>query len=195
VICHQSKCIFIHVPRCAGTSIETWITGTDWWTRDPRTKHLTAQQARTIYAEYWDEYFKFAVLRDPVARMISALKYASHFGLELRADGEIDFEQYFSRFGHPIVVEHDHRFHSRQEVLHEDHRPNAVYGNVLDAELDFVAKVESIERDMARVKRQLGFARSFDVHVEASPKQVSISSKTMEVIADLFAQDYQDFGL
>src|SRR5271166_1307490 len=81
VISHEYRCIFIHIPRCAGTSIEIWLTGQDWWDTDPRCKHLIASQARKLYASYWNRYFKFAVVRDPVERVISLLKYKTHFAL------------------------------------------------------------------------------------------------------------------
>ncbi|MDF2620749.1 MAG: uncharacterized protein K0S00_3408 [Xanthobacteraceae bacterium] len=54
MISHQYKCIFVHIQRCAGTSIEVWIDGADFWYKEPNNKHLLASQAKELYAAYWD---------------------------------------------------------------------------------------------------------------------------------------------
>lgn len=195
MICHDLKCIFVHIPRCAGTSIETWLTGTDWWRVDPATKHLTARQAGRLYAAQWPDYFKFAVVRDPVARCRSMLKYAAHFGLAERQDGGIDFSGYHARFGDPVVVEYDHRFHDPASVRHPDHASGRVYGNILDLPLDFVARYETLDRDMERVRQQLGLTRRFDVHTERSSRPASpLPERTQSHIHTLYAGDILEYG-
>src|SRR5579875_525331 len=112
----RAKCIFVHIPRCAGTSVETWLCGRDYWTVDPARKHLTAGQARRTYAAYWGSYFKFSIVRHPFTRFGSCLKYGSHFGLARGAPSGLDFSGYHERFGREVVVEYDHRFYDSNEV-------------------------------------------------------------------------------
>lgn len=71
MICHELKCIFIHQPRTAGTSIEEILVGKDWWSIDPATKHITYEYAKQIYNDYWDDYFKFTVVRNPFSWFVS----------------------------------------------------------------------------------------------------------------------------
>lgn len=194
MICHDLKCIFIHIPRCAGSSVEYWLHGRDWWLTDPASKHLTARQAQRLYAPYWDDYFTFSIVRAPVARCLSSLKYASHFGLT-ETRGEIDFSGYLARFGDPVTVEYDYRFHPAVAVRHPEQRSGAVYGNILDAPLDFVARFENLVDDMERVRRQLGLRRAFDIHAEraAAPPPVP-GAATRTMIERLYARDHADFG-
>jgi chondroitin 4-sulfotransferase 11 len=76
MIDHKNKIIFIHIPKCAGTSIEIALTGKDWWKSHPDEKHLTAQEARKYYGEeIWNSYFKVAFIRNPFTRLISAYNW------------------------------------------------------------------------------------------------------------------------
>src|SRR5262249_27422070 len=148
MISHEHRCILIHIPRCAGTSIERWICGADWWTIEPETKHLLASQARLLYREHWDHYFKFSVVRAPIDRMISCAKYGEHFGVSIDGDNRMSLARYHERFGHDVVVEFEYRYYKREQVITPRHGPGKVYGNTLDEELDFIARYENLENDI-----------------------------------------------
>lgn len=196
MISHTYKCIFIHIPRCAGTSIETWLCGRDWWDVESRSKHLIASQARKLYAEWWSEYFKFSFVRDPFMRTLSLLKYGEHFGLRKEADRPIDFSAYNAVFGTEIVVEHDHRFANRERLLTCSHRPGCVYGNILDETLDFVGKFESLATDLAIVQGRIGFPQPFDLHVERSERSERqvLTREDRAWVAATYAGDFLQFG-
>lgn len=85
MICHDLQCIFVHVPRTAGSSIEHALVGEDWWLVDSESKHLSARHARERYPEYWDRYFKFGVVRNPFDWLASLYQafHAEH-GREFR---------------------------------------------------------------------------------------------------------------
>ena len=156
MISHELKCIFIHIPRTAGSSIEKFLVGTDWWRFDRRTKHLVASQAKKIYKEYWDDYFKFSFVRNPYSRMLSMASYSSnmrriYFGNETLLSDLISREfinGYRELFGQKILLEHDHRFYKRSEIITNKHKPGCVYGNILDENLDFVGRFETLADDM-----------------------------------------------
>lgn len=196
MICHDLKCIFVHIPRCAGTSIEKWIVGEDYWFIDRSSKHIIASQAKSLYSDYWNSYFKFSIVRNPFDRVRSCLKYKDHFGIELNSSGDIDFARYREIFGRDIVVEHDHRFHNRDELLSDRHLPGQVYGNILDEELDFVARFENIEADMRYVQTTLGIKEKFEIHVEASPSgsRKMLTRRDIEAVSNMYAKDFDIFS-
>lgn len=92
-ICHNRKVIFLHIPRCGGTSLEVSLGLISPAKTNPRKirpsslygtkqkpggvlvlQHLTGQalrQAGLIDDKTWNAYFKFTVIRDPFARMAS----------------------------------------------------------------------------------------------------------------------------
>lgn len=196
MISHAYKCIFIHIPRCAGTSIETWLCGLDWWDVECQSKHIIASQARRLYADWWDDYFKFSFVRDPYMRTLSLLKYGEHFGLRKDGDGTIDFSAYNAMFGADIVVEHDHRFANREQLLTRHHRPGCVYGNILDENLDFVGRFESLAADLAIVQSWIGFPQPFDLHVERSQRseRQDLTGIDRAWVAKTYADDFSRFG-
>ena len=67
---HEKKLIFIHIPKNAGTSI---INAMGF---ENRYMDGTLEDYKKCYADYWNQYKKFAIVRDPIDRFISAYKFA-----------------------------------------------------------------------------------------------------------------------
>lgn len=68
-ISHTHKLIFVHNPKCAGTSIIRYFDMEDWG-------HDSASKSKEKYSKYWDEYKKFTVVRNPWDRFYSNYRYA-----------------------------------------------------------------------------------------------------------------------
>ncbi len=139
MISHEHKCIFIHIPRTAGTFIEHAICGKDWWGISSNTKHLLASTAKEIYKDYWNDYFKFSMVRNPWDRMVSLSRYSKYSGVNI-TNNQIDFEGYKTRF---LPVEIDPRSKSKNAPVNPI--PHAVYLNILNEDLDFIGKFEDLE--------------------------------------------------
>ncbi len=199
MISHEHRCIFLHIPRTAGTSIEKWIVGTDWWKIEPETKHLLASQAKRLYAEYWDEYFKFSFVRNPVDRMYSCLEFADYFGLTFSRIRGLSFAGYHEKFGFDIVIENDYRFCERSALIREKHQRQSIFGNLLDEELDFIGRFENLEIDLRRVQRAIGKKETFNAHLAKRKKRyfsdISIFSADRDYIEGLFKRDLERFSL
>ena len=91
----EHKIIFIHIPKCAGQSIENLFLrdlGLNWQERYPlllrpkkanekgpeRLAHLYAEEYFKfgyIPKEKYDKFFKFSIIRNPVDRILSEINY------------------------------------------------------------------------------------------------------------------------
>lgn len=88
MISHEHKCIFIHIPKCAGESVETALMGRPNWGKDDLNyklldlpqgspagddKHYTINKWRNN--ENFKKYFKFSIVRNPWSAAYSFYKY------------------------------------------------------------------------------------------------------------------------
>jgi|TARA_R110002167_G_scaffold170045_2_gene368030 chondroitin 4-sulfotransferase 11 len=151
MINHELKCIFIHIPRCAGTYVEKVLDGRDWWRVDKAQKHLSAEEAKARYSDVWDEYFKFGFVRNPWALEVSWYFWKN------RQDIDISFEKFVNNAKLNSTAKISQNLGDKRFAnLWSDH------GSCYDwlscdgrIELDFVGKVENIEEDIAHVCESL----------------------------------------
>jgi hypothetical protein len=200
MISHELKCIFVHIPRIAGTSIEKALVNKNWWSIDRSTKHIFASQAKEIYKEYWDDYFKFSFVRNPYDRCVSLLKFAEfYYGVKDSSKlTSKHLEGYKNLFGYPISTEVDYRFYKLEDIKSAKHLPNQVYGNYLDEELDFVGKFENLEHDFRVVCEQLGTKNSSLPKVASFGSRVKeyqgyYSQETKELVESLYKNDIEKY--
>jgi hypothetical protein len=161
VICHPHRCVFIHVPKSAGISIEQvflGLVGLTWETRaalllrhnddpakgPPRLSHLTAAEYVSLgylTQQQFDSYFKFSFVRNPWDRIVSEYKYR-------RFPVRMDFKTYLFRhlpaagfsdqYTH-IIPQYDFLFDERGRLL-----------------VDFVGRYESLQTDFDEVCGRIG---------------------------------------
>ncbi|MGE9289838.1 MAG: sulfotransferase family 2 domain-containing protein [Puniceicoccales bacterium] len=203
MISHKYQCIFVHIPRIAGTSLEFWICGENWWKIEKETKHLIASQAKEKYREYWDDYLKFSFVRNPWDRMVSCRKFDTFYGVYFRRcwrtfyAKRMSFRDYRRLFGPEIVLEHDHRFYRREDLLSDHHLPGQVYGNILDEPLDFIGRFENFDEDCRKLQKILGIPEEMNVHAVKSERKAYheyYHPSTREEVGRLYANDIKRFG-
>jgi len=164
VISHQHRCVFIHIPKTAGQSVEHVfldLAGLTWETRDPlvlrandnpelgppRLAHLTASEyvdCGYLTPEQFSSYYKFSFVRNPWDRLVSEYKYRGY-------PVKIDFKTYLARHLPSRGWTDNYRHIIPQyEFLHDSEGRRLV---------DFVGRYETLQADFDRVCRDLAIPR------------------------------------
>ncbi len=172
MISHHHKCIFIHIPKNAGQSIEHAflnLLDLDWNTRaplllryneqpelgPPRLAHLRAHEYikyKYISQEIFDQYYKFSFVRNPWSRMISFYKY---LGFEKKSSFN-DFVQ--NDFRKKLFKEKYWFIRPQHEFIYHE-------GRLL---VDFVGKFESLQEDFNILCEAIGLEPTSIPHVNKS---------------------------
>jgi hypothetical protein len=160
VISSRHRCLFVHVPKTAGMSIEhvfLGLLGLTWEGRaplllranhdprqgPPRLAHLTAAEYVScgyLSAEQFESYFKFSFVRNPWDRMVSEYKYRGY-------PVKIDFKTYlFRRLPPPGWTDTYRHIMPQHDFLHDES------GRLL---VDFVGRYETLQADFDRVCARL----------------------------------------
>ena len=211
----QTRSIFIHVPKAAGTSLKALIYGIEpaiaeaaqgerdqeIWRRH-QASGLWPRGHRRIAEYYMADperavaYLKFAFVRNPWDRLLSAYTYLSRspdrtpddmaFAAEY-LDRYADFEQFVLALRNPML-----RMIMRDR-LH--FRPQCSYICLPHQEghaMDFLGRFERLPEDTAALLEKLGRPASDLPHVRASTRRDyrdAYSTPMREIAAQLYARD------
>jgi hypothetical protein len=201
MISHKYKCIFIHIPRTGGSSIEKFIQGQDQWNINPKEKHLTCSQTKEKYKEYWDDYFKFSFVRNPYERTVSCLNFSDYFGLSLDKNYCIDFSKYKEKFGFPKTIEYDHRFYLKKNITENTKLiSNCIYSNILDLSIDRIFKFEELESSVKELRKILSISnQKFPTVQKGSDKLKTLKNQILKQkiniknINELYLEDFKTY--
>ena len=222
MICHRRKLIFIHLPKCAGTSVEVAFTGKGWHEGDLRgEQHLTAKETRELYGDdTYSAYFKFAIVRNPWDLLIAYYLWGC-WGLRGHADRTLKgrVKRLLGKtpgWGHPFRKEgSDGGEHpSFAEYLNNTERLNAALrfspsgkdlthqraALAIDGALavDYVGRFESLQEDINTACTQAGIESVALPHRLKSTRAKHYSryytNKTREIVRRRYGDDIEAFG-
>ena len=202
MLCHEFRTIFVHVPKTAGQSIETVFLNKlnlTWQERaplllrpnsdptkgPPRLAHLYADEyvaCGHVSSGDFARYFKFAVVRNPWARVVSVYK----FDYQKRID--------FTRFLDEVVAR-------RRDVVEKRHLESQLRfvagrdGRIL---VDRVLRFERLAEDFVEVSRHIFGAEvslpNVNVAKDATPFRAFYDEAGRALIAEMYRDDIEAFG-
>lgn len=189
----SAGCIFIHVPKVAGTSFNHALYG--------RTLgHYTAGEIRRQFPGLFDACFTFGFVRNPWDRLASAYRFArigrtESMGINKPEQYRIPEFDTFERFVHEWLPSQDL---SKADFVFQ---PQSFFvtdtnGKVI---LDFLGKLEERERGISHVeeaiKRKLNLPEMNRTKTKDTLSESLYTSDDMiNIVADIYAQDIQLFG-
>jgi len=177
VICHEYNCLFVHIPKAAGQSVEEFFMhrlGLDWNAGreavllgdntdrargTEKLAHLSAREyveGRWLSPEDFAALFRFTFVRNPWDRIVSEYRYRNYFHHR-------SF-RHFVLHGLPRPDWGDQYRHimSQFDMLHDSS------GRLL---VDFVGRFETLQADFDRVCDRLGLKDSRLPHRNPSDKK------------------------
>jgi len=187
----QRSCLFIHVPKCAGSSICTAMFNG----RTPG--HLPLYWYEQQFPEQYAAAYKFAFVRDPLERAYSAYAFLHSNTLSGRdhAAQQLvrqyrDFDDFIARWLHTETISRQLHFAAQSDFLTDS------LGHLA---MDFIGYQEHLERDFQIVCEQLGMVCQLP-HVNSSVQRQPIkarefcSLRTRRLVRRVYQRDYELLG-
>jgi hypothetical protein len=177
MICRENNCLFVHIPKSAGQSIEQFFMDRlqlDWDqdrevlylqnNSDPargteKLAHLSATEyvaCGHLSQEEFSRLFKFSFVRNPWARILSEYRYRNYFQHRSFRDfvlNKLPEPGWDDKYRH-VMPQYD--------MLHDNN------GKLL---VDFVGRFESLQEDFDKVCEHLGIEESQLPHRNRSDKK------------------------
>lgn len=176
MISHKHKVIFIHIPKCAGSSIKDFIFDNpklDWriphydvlygWCpkRKIHLQHATSDQLLDlglVSKNNWNDYFKFTFVRNPYDRA-----YSDYLWIQEDRNIKGSFKDYITKSGDfkKVLSNNSVKEYRGDHLLQQT--------DFFDfKQMDFIGKFENIDDDINQLKDILHLDKNFDNHAKKS---------------------------
>lgn len=179
----KQKYVYYRTPKCGSTSIVKYLTA--------HTEISTAGNSISFNSA-WENYFKFAIVRNPWDRLLSAWqdKVRKQWNEKYRfPQFRIKyFEQFhdkdFSFFVNNFKTDEDIHLHSQHTQICTDH-------------IDFIGRFENAREDFKTICNKIGRPNAYLAHENKSKHRNYIDyydDETRETVAKQYAKDIECFG-
>lgn len=203
MISHKYKCIFVHIPKCGGSSIESVLwpgerTEADLWMgftskygnqyQSGGLQHLFATNiVKAVGEDIYESYYKFSFIRNPWDRAVSQYSYMTERD-DLREyigmPEKCSFKKYLD-----LITHKEHVQWAPQYKFITDGNGELI--------VDFVGRLETIWRDFGVVANRIGLERYTLPHANKSARRATNSyydEESIEMVRYFYARDIALFG-
>lgn len=200
LLSHDKKCLFIHIPKNAGTSIQQSLSSP---LKDPKIItgignekiffHSTIRQMYHQYGNCLDSYFKFSIVRNPWDRMWSFYRFTLNRWPD--AIEGYDFKKFLLEFSSTMALSHlpDESIIRTQERSQLDWLTDK-NGVIL---VDFIGKYESLNEDFVKICNNLNIINTplkWIRKVDGEDYRTVYDNETIEFIEKYYKKDIDMFG-
>lgn len=204
------KAIFVHVPKTGGVSIDRYLVANCNLTGF--TGHHSVKVLKQKFPEAFDNYYKFAFVRNPWDRIVSAFFFLTQGGYS-KID-KVIIEKYIAKYDGNFTK----FILDLPNNLHFVHAPESIQEECADGlpfetshfieqsywicdqsdnvAVDFIGRFESFEADFQRVCEALTIPYRELIKSNSSshmPYQACYTPETAEIVARLYKSDIARF--
>jgi len=188
---HEKKLIFIHIPKNAGTSIIKAM-GVENLFMDK-----TIKEYKEHYEDYWNEYKKFTVVREPIDRFISAYKFA-----------RMDESGWFSATGEEGLEKHHHyelcnEMNINEYISYLYKNPEKFNRWIVpqtfvisnengEREIDYYVRYENLLEDLQKIG--IGKIEKLNSSKIKDEKTIELTKKSKNMLYQIYDIDYKNFA-
>jgi hypothetical protein len=151
IISHKDRFIFLHIPKCAGTSFRTSLIkyhddpNTFYYVRNIKGKiydlcHLTLFELQDLFGIDYLQYTTLGIVRDPIERFISGyMEYVRHIKDYFRNERHIEII--------PLILKLDeHSLSQDSRYIHLRHQTDFTHNNKNEQVLTHIYNIKQIDK-------------------------------------------------
>jgi len=202
----KQQCLFVHIPKNAGTSVEYFYTQS----LTPCSQHFTAREFKTHYPDDFDKLLKFCVVRNPYSRFLSAYNYLLSGGNNTPGSADLLWQKELQKFS---LIDYLHKiFPNASEPSSWDNRfpvhfiPQYLFVTdetgvqIVDKilPLDELVKnpVDCLKRNQIPLEVSVQGSETFP-HLRVSPlakAHLVLDKQSAEILYQVYKKDFEMFG-
>jgi len=181
----NSDFVFIHIAKTGGTSV-VHVTGRAF------RKHLTVKEViRYIGKKKWDSVYKFTVVRNPWAKVVSQYKFRTKTNKSKMKENPISFKDWVIK----VFKENDDFYYKCRPLLFA---PQVFwlknYDGIID--VDNIIRFENLNEEFSEVAKHIGIDSDLP-HLNSTKRSKYTDyydEETKKIVADWFWEDIKTFG-
>ena len=191
MVIDEHKAIFIHIPKCGGTSVEKFfnvhpnrfnidkLTGKYKGYQGKYLQHCTYLEMKTLFNIPVEEYYTFTVIRNPWDKIVSSFFYEIRYNKNITS---------FKKFVQSPVWENEqHSIPQCEYIMNEK-------GEI---KVDFICRFENLQQDFDMVCNRISINTKELPHKNKTAHEhytEYYDNETRSIIAERYAKDISRFG-
>jgi chondroitin 4-sulfotransferase 11 len=186
MISDKHKVAFLHVPKCAGTSIESYLRDFEFHIKD----HYHTTHRELLENDKYKNYYKFSFTRNPYDKMVSEFKWYTDQSNKWNSPHckkyykDVDFKTFVNKFLtlHPGDPYH---LYSQYSIL------TPLKG------IDFIGRFESLQEDFDTVCDKIGIPQQeLPNKYKSKHKHYTeyYDDETRQVVSEKYVRDVEYFN-
>ncbi|MFC1852293.1 sulfotransferase family 2 domain-containing protein [candidate division CSSED10-310 bacterium] len=211
---YKHKLIHIHIPKTAGTAIETyfhdigdmkwgpisWVGEATMHGRWYELQHLSLTELRALSNAAFDDYISFAVVRNPYTRLISDYLWRRWFQYPDSATQFFDsFETFLKAIPKNINTNWlDHMRGADKKWANFLIHIRPQYQYVSDSEghclVDEILKFERLHVDLARLLKRYGLSTNWIKSPQIRDLKEYYNRAQLDLVNEIYAKDFTDYS-
>jgi hypothetical protein len=182
------RCIFIHIPKAAGTSVARSLFGV-------ASRHVDYREYERANPRKFARYFKFTFVRNPWERLLSAYSFLKDGGMnEMDRRWAVAHQAELEDF--PAFVEALAVDEGLRSWVHLRPQHHFICDTDMNIKMDFVGRVERMNEGFARVAERLGLnATLARANASRHPGRLqAYTPRARDLAGDIYREDIRLFG-